>query len=158
SARSTCISATCARRSSPTPLSRAISGPCLGSDTAPRVRRSLARVRSLTFKLVLAFLLTSIAGMALASIFIRRALTTEFDTYVTAEQRAAFVDDISAYYARAGSWDGLDRWLREQAARRLADATPAPSDQRRPLPRLRFVLADSAGVVVLPLGRYTLGS
>ncbi|HJZ49802.1 MAG TPA: ATP-binding protein [Roseiflexaceae bacterium] len=115
-------------------------------------------MRSLTFKLVLAFLLTSVAGMALASIFIRQSVTTEFDSYVIAQQRAAFVDDISAYYARAGSWDGLDRWMREQAARRLADATPAPPDQRRPLPRLRFVLADSAGAVVLPLGRYILGS
>src|SRR5213596_2799080 len=100
-------------------------------------------MRSLTFKLVLAFLLTSIAGMALAAIFIRQSVTSEFDSYVIAQQRADFIDQVSAYYEQSGSWDGIDRWLREQAARRLADATPAPAEQRRATPRLRFVLADS---------------
>ena len=115
-------------------------------------------MRSLTLKLVLAFLLTSVTGMALASIFIRQSVTTEFDSYVLAQQRASFVEEVSTYYEQTGSWAGLDRWLREQAARRLANATPLPADQRRPPLRLRFVLADSAGVVVLPLGRYALGS
>ena len=115
-------------------------------------------MRSLTFKLVLAFLLTSIAGMALAAIFIRQSVTTEFDSYVIAQQRAAFIDEVSAYYERSGTWNGIDRWLREQAARRLAEATPAPAEQRRPALRLRFVLADSTGTVLLPFGRYTLGS
>jgi len=114
-------------------------------------------VRSLTFKLVLAFLLTSIAGMALASIFIRQSVSSEFDSYVIAQQRASFIDEAALYYARSGSWNGIDRWLREQAARRLTDATPVPADQRPP-PRVRFVLADSAGVVVLPLGRFAPGS
>jgi signal transduction histidine kinase len=114
-------------------------------------------MRSLTFKLVLAFLLTSIAGMALAAIFIRQSVTTEFDSYVLTQQRAAFIDEISTYYEQAGTWDGLDRWLREQAARRLAE-TPPSVDQRRPLLRVRFVLADGTGSVLLPLGRYTLGS
>jgi signal transduction histidine kinase len=115
-------------------------------------------MRSLTFKLVLAFLLTSIAGMALAAIFIRQSVTTEFDTYVITQQRAAFIDEISAYYEQAGTWDGLDRWLREQAARRLAEASPPSVDQHRPLLRVRFVLADGTGSVLLPLGRYTPGS
>jgi len=115
-------------------------------------------VRSLTFKLVLAFLLTSIAGMALAAIFIRQSVTSEFDSYVIAQQRADFIDQVSAYYEQSGTWNGLDRWLREQAARRLADATPASAEQRRATPRLRFVLADSAGTVLLPFGRYALGS
>src|SRR5215212_6222861 len=104
-------------------------------------------MRSLTFKLVLAFLLTSVAGMALAAIFIRQSVTSEFDSYVIAQQRAAFIDEVGSYYERTGSWDGIDRWLREQAARRLAEETPVPADQRRVTLRLRFVLADSAGTV-----------
>src|SRR5215212_236045 len=115
-------------------------------------------MRSLTFKLVLAFLLTSVAGMALAAIFIRQSVSSEFDSYVITQQRAAFIDQLSAYYERSGSWDGLDGWLREQAARRLAEATPTSSDQRRLALRVRFVLADSAGKIVLPFGRYTVGS
>jgi signal transduction histidine kinase len=116
-------------------------------------------VRSLTFKLVLAFLLTSVAGVALASVFIRQSVTREFDSYVIAQQRASFVDDVGAYYANAGSWAGLDRWLREQAARRLADAATAEADgSRRNVIRLRFVLVDQAGVVVVPFGRYAPGA
>jgi signal transduction histidine kinase len=116
-------------------------------------------VRSLTFKLVLAFLLTSVAGVALASVFIRQSVTREFDSYVIAQQRAGFVDDVGAYYATSGSWAGLDHWLRDQAARRLADAEAAPDEApRRGGLRLRFVLVDAAGVVVLPFGRYTPGA
>jgi signal transduction histidine kinase len=114
-------------------------------------------MRSLTFKLVLAFLLTSVAGMALAAIFIRQSVTREFDSYVIAERRASFVEDVSAYYTRSGSWAGIDGWLRDQGLRQAAGPPPAPADARRVLIRLRFVLADSAGVVVVPFGPYTLG-
>jgi signal transduction histidine kinase len=113
-------------------------------------------MRSLTFKLVLAFLLTSVAGVALASVFIRQSVTREFDSYVIAQQRASFVDEVGAYYATSGSWAGIDGWLRDQAARRLNDAPPDPP--RRGVPRLRFVLVDEAGVVVVPFGRYTPGA
>src|SRR4051812_21149089 len=158
SAQSMCIFVTCARRSSPTRPSRATSGLSLESAIARRALMSWGSMRSLTFKLVLAFLLTSVAGMALAAIFIRQSVTSEFDSYVITQQRAVFIDELSAYYERSGTWDGLDRWLREQATRRLAEATPAGTDQRRLALRVRFVLADSAGTVLLPLGRYTLGS
>jgi two-component system OmpR family sensor kinase/two-component system sensor histidine kinase BaeS len=84
-------------------------------------------VRSLTLKLVLAFLLTSIAGMALASIFIRQSVSSEFDSYVIAQQRASFTDDVAAYYAANGSWSGVDRWLRDRAARRCACALCWPT-------------------------------
>lgn len=114
-------------------------------------------MRSLTFKLVLAFLLTSVASVALASIFIRQSVTSEFDSYVIAQQRASFIDDVGAYYASAGSWSGLDRWLRDQTARRLSNSTATPAGSRRG-PRLRFVLVDPAGVVVSPFGRYTLSA
>src|SRR3989442_6964416 len=96
--------------------------------------------------------------MALAAIFIRQSVTSEFDSYVIAQQRADFTAQVSAYYEQSGSWNGIDSWLRDQAARRLADATPASAEQRRATPRLRFVLADSTGTVLLPFGRYTLGS
>jgi signal transduction histidine kinase len=109
----------------------------------------------LTFKLVLAFLLTSVAGVALASVFIRQSVTSEFDSYVIAQQRASFIEDIGGYYESTGSWAGVDRWLREQAPRRLAE-TPG-ADGRRGLLRVRFVLVDPSGAVVLPLGPYALG-
>jgi len=112
----------------------------------------------LTFKLVLAFLLTSVAGMALAAIFVRQSVTREFDSYVIAEQRSNFIDEVSGYYEASQSWNGVDRWLRDQATSRLAATPSAQSDPRHTLMRLRFVLADSAGVVVVPFGPYERGS
>src|SRR5689334_25246244 len=111
-----------------------MSGPSSESGIGRRRPRSLAKrghsMRSLTFKLVLAFLLTSIAGVALASVFIRQSVTSEFDTYVIAQQRAAFVDDVGEYYATSGSWAGIERWLRDQAAQRLAEAASGSADAR----------------------------
>ena len=115
-------------------------------------------MRSLTLKLLLAFLLTSVTGVALASLFIRQSVTREFDSYVIAQQRASFIEEVGNYYETSGGWSGVDRWLRDQTLRRLIDATPAPAGARRDQLRLRFVLADPAGQVVVPFGRYTLGS
>jgi hypothetical protein len=75
-------------------------------------------VRSLTVKLLLAFLVTSVAGMTLAAFFIRASVVREFDDYVTAQQRAAFVAEVGAYYAANGNWDGVDRWVRNRGPRR----------------------------------------
>ena len=115
-------------------------------------------MRSLTFKLVLAFLLTSVAGVALASIFIRHSVTSEFDSYVIAQQRAGFIDDVSTYYQTSGSLAGIDSWLRDQAARGVVVTPPGPGDARRFGVRMRFVLVDPAGVVMVPFGPYALGN
>ncbi|MFL5803740.1 MAG: ATP-binding protein [Roseiflexaceae bacterium] len=115
-------------------------------------------VRSLTIKMVLAFLLASVAGVALASVFIRQFVTSEFDSYVIAQQRASFISDVSNYYETSGSWAGIESWLRNQGARQLAGTPPAAADQRRGPPRRRFVLVDAAGVVVLPFGPYAPGA
>ncbi len=71
-------------------------------------------VRSLTVKMVLAFLLASVAGVALASVFIRQFVASEFDSYVIAQQRAGFISDVSNYYETSGSWAGIESWLRNQ--------------------------------------------
>lgn len=114
-------------------------------------------MRSLTFKMVLAFVLTSVAGVALASVFIRLSVAREFDSYVIAQQRAAFIADLSAYYKTAGSWAGVDRWLRDRLISRAPGARSAPGDVRRGALWPRFGLADSAGLAVLPFGPYAPG-
>jgi signal transduction histidine kinase len=77
---------------------------------------------------------------------------------VIAQQRETFVADIGAYYQLAGSWAGIDQWLRDGAGRGVAGTPPDPAVVRRGPPRFHFVLADAAGVVVIPAGRYPPGS
>lgn len=103
-------------------------------------------MRSLMLKLILAFLLTSVAGVALASVFIRQFVTRQFDNYVVEQHRSNFIDDVSTYYATYNTWEGLRSWLFEQGANRVYsqqdDAPPPPL-------YLDFILVDAAGVTVL---------
>src|SRR4029453_2690182 len=70
-------------------------------------------MRSLMTKLVLAFLLTSVAGVVLASVIIRQLVTRDFSEYVLKQQRDSFVANVKAYYETNGSLDGVDHWLRQ---------------------------------------------
>jgi signal transduction histidine kinase len=110
-------------------------------------------MRSLTIKLVLAFLLTSVAGVALASLFIRQFVTREFDTYVIEQQRDGFIAAIGSFYQENGSWNGLERWLRSRAASQRSIATPGPGLGLR----VRFGLAGADGTVILPFGGHLPG-
>jgi signal transduction histidine kinase len=114
-------------------------------------------MRSLTIKMVLAFLLTSVAGMALASIFIRQSVTREFDDYVIAQQRANFITNLGAYYESTGSWVGVERWLRARVTGQASGQAPAISAPPLAPVRIRFGLVDSAGQVILSFNRYKPG-
>src|SRR5262249_53934044 len=132
----------------------------LAGRVAQQGRRILGRIhvmRSLTVKMVLAFLLTSVAGMALASVFIRQSVTREFDDYVIAQQRTNFIANPGAYYDSTGSWSGVDRWLRARVTGQASGHAPAVVAPPLAPVRIRFGLVDSAGQVVLPFNGYKPG-
>jgi signal transduction histidine kinase len=112
-------------------------------------------MRSLTAKLVLAFLLTSVAGVALASLFIRQFVTREFDSYVIEQQRTEFIAAIGSYYEASGSWGGIERWLRARALGQRGGQ--APSGPALGAPRVRFGLIDMANTVILPFNGHRPG-
>jgi signal transduction histidine kinase len=125
-------------------------------------------VRSLTLKLVLAFLATSVAATFLAGLFIRASVARGFDDYLLTQQRDAFVADVGAYYAANGSWQGIEPWLREQAADRrataVADGGPRPGPPPKggmlkvgPPGRAPFAIVDVDGVVVAAAEGYRPG-
>jgi signal transduction histidine kinase len=104
-------------------------------------------MRSLSLKLVLAFALTSLVGMALAALFVRQFVVREFDAYLVTQQREALVEQLSDYYTQKGSWQGVG------AALRLNNQPPGNGDPRR---RFDMVLTNAQGRVVLstdPVGR-----
>src|SRR5690242_5245132 len=112
------------------------------------------RIHSLTTKLLLAFVLTSVTSVVLASIFIRQFVTREFDDYVVQSQRKEFIANVSAYYETNGSWAGLDRWLRRHDNSQPADKAPGTPVA---LP-VRFGLVDANDVVVLAFSGHPPGS
>ncbi len=119
--------------------------------------------RSITVRLILAFLLVGITVVALAS-GITYWLTVRQFTQLTFDQnRDRFVADMTFYYQTHGSWDGvLTYYQQRNAVHTPFDQGPGgPPDrgggQQGPQ-RPSFALADQNGLVLIPAGDYAVNS
>jgi signal transduction histidine kinase len=119
-------------------------------------------MRSLTWKLILAFLLVSVTVALLGAGLARWLTAQEFNRLVLDQAQNRFIGEVSAYYRANRSWDGILEYMRRGAA------LPAPVIPRnQPLPQppaagqpgapFVFALADLDGVVVLPARPYLTG-
>src|SRR5689334_22315536 len=106
--------------------------------------------RSLTWKLIAAFLGVSLLGVGLVAVFGGLAATMEFNRFVGQEAQSTFVVFVSDYYASNGNLNGIDDALRT----RLKSQVSRPPDTPRLIP---FGLADASGVVVLGGDGYDQG-
>ena len=115
-------------------------------------------MRSLSSKLVLAFLLTSLTGAVLSAIFVRQFVGSQFDAFVIGQQRDFFANRVIDYYDSNDSLDNIGRWISERSNRRPPDDSPPdgipPHDD--PL-TIRFGLADASGTVIIPARSYKIG-
>ncbi len=116
-------------------------------------------MRSLSSKLVLAFLISSLAGAVLAAVFVRQFVSTQFDAFVISQQRDFFTGRVLDYYATNGSLDGIADWINSRGNHRppddqLPDGIPPHGD---PL-SIRFGLTDPAGTVLMPVDSYAVGA
>lgn len=121
--------------------------------------------RSLTFKLVLAFIAVSVAGVMLSTLFARWVILREFNRLVAERVESTFVADVQSYYEVTGSWQGVEIFLRTRMP--MPFMPPGQEMMRRQMlkrGRMRemmmppvFALADRNGVVVLPAGPYQAG-
>ncbi|MEZ4595119.1 MAG: ATP-binding protein [Chloroflexota bacterium] len=93
-------------------------------------------MRSLVFKLSVAFLLVSLVGIALVAFFAGRVSANEFSNFAEAQSDSLLMDQLVNYYEINGSWDGLDRIG--------IGGVPPGEDAVRP-----FVVTDSQNLVVL---------
>jgi len=121
--------------------------------------------RSLTFKLVVAFSLVSIAGVALSTLFARWVILREFDRLVVERAENTFVAGVQSYYEATGSWQGVEVFL--NARRPFFVVLPPGQDMmhrqmarrgqmHEPVPPV-FALADQDGVIIVPAGQYQAG-
>jgi signal transduction histidine kinase len=123
--------------------------------------------RSLTFKLILAFLVVSLAGAGLSALLARWANGRAFNSLVYDQAQAGFVDEVTAYYEANGAWQGVARAIQQ---RRLAPGRPGgrlpagnerggvPGGSEAPPSAIAFVLLDQNRTVVVPAGGYRLGA
>ena len=80
-------------------------------------------MRSLTYKLILSFLLISLVGVALVAAFTRWATVNEFERLMLDQAEDEFVARVTEYYESYGSWDGAGRLFVPQP---YSEAPPAP--------------------------------
>ena len=72
-------------------------------------------MRSLTLKLVLAFTLVSLVGIALMAIMIAQFTGTQFRELLESQNDNALIAELSEYYQTYGSWQGVGRLTNNQA-------------------------------------------
>jgi len=102
-------------------------------------------VRSLTPKLLLAFLLVGLTGVALVAALAALVTTSEFGRFVSASMRSDLSNALTEHFAQAGSWEGI-----EQALPGPLPPAGAPPPDGQPMPAFPLTLADRDWMVVLP--------
>lgn len=108
-------------------------------------------MRSLTIKLILAFLVISLTVAALGAFFAWRVTTHEFQTFVVDRIQDDFIAMVSSYYQEHGSWLGI---LKKYPPRPpLQQIQPQDPGNQQPAP-ISFTLVDQTGIVLLPSGPY----
>lgn len=107
--------------------------------------------RSLTFKLIAAFLLVSHGAIVLVALVSWLAQANEFNRFISQQAQNDFIVFVADYYSETASLDGVDRAIR---ARAQPPSDGAPPDHARLIP---FGLAAPNGIVVNPSEGYHAG-
>jgi len=112
-------------------------------------------MRSISFKLILAFL--SIGIISVAVIFVTATLNTraEFIRFLTEQSQSDVVTQLSTYYQQYGSWEGVESVLHPDGDEQGPGSGPGgPGPNRRFYP---FTLTNANGIVISPNGHYKVG-
>jgi signal transduction histidine kinase len=97
-------------------------------------------MRSITFKMVLAFLGIALVSIVLIVLLARWNTGTEFSRFVADRRGADLVQNLADYYSTNGSWEGVDKTIFSEAA--------PPSPENGPPREPFFTLVDRDGQVV----------
>jgi len=123
--------------------------------------------RSITTRLILAFLLVGIVVVALASGITRWLTEREFRQFAYDQALDRFAAEMSYYYQIHGSWQGVADYYQQRNTTFLR--VEGPRDFSRPQPggtnagppgrgqTLFFGLADGSAHIIIPAGAYHVG-
>lgn len=109
-------------------------------------------MRTITFKLVLGFLVVGLISIALMLVLARWNTNQEFSRFVTDRAQTDMVETLTGFYQSNGSWENVEALFPPQSE------NPPDMDSKHddhPVPP--FTLADTNGVVVLARDRFAVG-
>lgn len=123
-------------------------------------------MRSLSLKLMLAFLAISLTGAAFASVLARWITVQEFNRLVMEQAQSNFMNEVTTYYQARGSWAGVTDYFRQK--NQSPDQPPRPANPNnpqppprepgtRPSPVVPIILIDQNGYVIHPVPPYRAG-
>src|SRR5574337_975810 len=104
-------------------------------------------MRSITTRLVLAFLTVSVISTLLVVLFTRWRSREEFRSFLFDQNRPSIVTSLSDYYAVHGSWQGIS-----EVQFQVQPPPPRPDPNRSP-----FTVADETGRSVYAGQGYQVG-
>ncbi len=113
-------------------------------------------MRSLRFKITLAFVATSLLGVVLIAILVRAATVRAFDTLVRSQQMSVFGERLTAYYTANRSWEGVQDYMRRPGGVSPQGMHGQGGPQQGGASQM-FGLADGNGRVILPVGQLDAG-
>ncbi|MFZ5809845.1 MAG: sensor histidine kinase [Chloroflexota bacterium] len=102
-------------------------------------------MRSITTRLILAFLLVGISGSILITLIIWRSTRNAFDRFILRREQLILVNRLLLYYQQNGSWQGVERLI-ESAVNNPPLIPGEETDPRRVWGNLTLV--DSRQIVV----------
>ena len=137
-------------------------------------------MRSITSKLLLAFVFVSLTVAVLGAVIIRYTSQREFEELALNNARNNFINRASTFYRTTGSWEGyaqiffgqnaaqgqnqpnqqrppLQGQPQNQPQDRPPQAPPEPNPNDQQTPRLTFMLVDVDGRIVIPVRPYRPG-
>ena len=110
-------------------------------------------MRSITSKLVLAFLVIGIVSVAVITFAARWNTRTEFIKFVSDRDQADIVTELTNYYGDHSSWEGADA-IFIKTDQTFHEPVPRGHMQGPPRP---FILVDENGKVIIASGKYRAG-
>src|SRR5687768_15289341 len=112
-------------------------------------------MRSISSKLILAFLIIGIASVAILFTTARSNTKSEFVRFLSDQTEKDLITQLSIYHLKNGSWDGVERifLLNEDPKQPGFGAVSEPADKRI----VPFTLADETGNVIISNETYKVG-
>src|SRR5512139_607425 len=106
-------------------------------------------MRSISTKLILAFLSIGIISVTIIFLTARWNTRQEFIRFLTEQDRSNIVDQLTEYYENYGTWAGAEFYLYPTDGHQGLDG--------RPPRRIPFILTDPRGAVLIANDRYRVG-
>lgn len=114
-------------------------------------------MRSLTFKLTLAFLFVGLTGAVLVAFIVRQRTQNEFDQLILNQSQQDLVNSLTEYYQEHGSWIGVVTVFRTGGDIPLPDRNNAAPSSHWDARRTFFTLTNANGTIIYGMGQESPG-